>query len=69
MKVTVTDVKRKEVDLTEVTSGTRLMYIVADTESDLWNIVDPFMVMTLPSQPTKLDAMLTIVHALVPNKD
>ena len=62
----MTDVKRKEVDLTEVSVGTRLMYIVADTESDAWNIVDPFMVISLPSQPTKPDAILTIVHALVP---
>ena len=66
MKVTVTDVNRKEVALTEVTVGARLMYIVVDTESDQWNIVDPFMVISLPAQPTKLDAMLTIVHALAP---
>lgn len=69
MRVTATDVKRKEVELTEVTVGSRLMYIVADTDSDQWIIVDPFMVISLPPQPTKLDAMLTIVHALVPNKD
>ena len=66
MKVTVTDVKRKEVELTEVMVGTRLIYIVADTESDQFHIVDPFMVYSLGMAPNKTDALVIIVQALVP---
>lgn len=66
MRVTVADVKMKEVELTEVWVGSRLMYIVADDASDQFHIVDPFMVHSLGMAPNKTDALATIVQALVP---
>ncbi len=66
MKVVVQDVKRKEVDLTEVFVGSRLMYVVESETKDRFHVVDPFMVITVDDQPTKLDAMLAAVHAVLP---
>lgn len=67
MKVVIQDVKRKEVDLTEVFVGSRLMYVVESETKDRFHVVDPFMVITVEDQPTKLDAVVAAISAVLPN--
>ena len=64
MKVIVQDVKRKEVDLTEVWVGQRLMYVVESETNSGFHVVDPFMVIATTDQPTKQAAVDSAIKAL-----
>lgn len=64
MNVLVQDVKRKEVDLTEVWVGQRLMYVVQSETNDGFHVVDPFMVLPMVNQPTKESAVNSAIKAL-----
>ncbi len=67
MKTIVQDVKRKEVELTEVFVGSRMMYVVQSEAKTGFHVVDPFMVITVEDQPTKQNAVDAAIKALTPS--